>query len=84
MGRRDEGTYACLASSPAGEVEERVQVAIQMQMRSKNAMCNMQVLVVEEEELQNGGSGPRPGGDQGWNQGGGSWSGGFSGGQVAN
>ena len=53
-------------------------------MSSKNAICNMQVLVVEEDELQNGGSGLRPGGDQGWNQGGGSWSGGFPGGQVAN
>jgi len=65
VGRRDEGTYACLASSPAGEMEERVQV-----------------LVVEEDELQNGGSGFNPGGDQGWNQGGGSWSGGFPGDQV--
>ena len=55
-----------------------------MQMSSKNAICNTQVLVVEEDELQNGGSGLRPGGDQGWNQGGGSWSGGFPGGQVAN
>jgi len=28
VGRSDEGTYACLASSPAGEVEERVQVLV--------------------------------------------------------
>ena len=63
VGRADEGTYACMATSPAGEVEERVQV----------------IVIEEDEATGAGGGDgnwPNGGGNQGnWETGGtgGSW-----------